>query len=181
VPDSDFAVKSAALDFAIRYGTSQPGLSDAPEKLIMLGDLFAAWLGSPVVSFQLMVALVTYEQADPTKGTPTVRTPGGAVQLHDTQQVSYTVQATDTKGQPVTESDSLTWSSSDESVFTVNVDPGNMSATVVAGVVGSAVLTVSDGTRQATDAIDVIPGDIAAINLTAGTPEDQPVAPPAGP
>lgn len=172
--ETNFDIKQSAMDFAIRYGQSQPGQTDTPEKLLLLGDQLASWLGSATVAFSLVVAPTTYEQSDPSKGTPTVRTPGGAVQLHDTQQVAYTVQATDTKGQPVTESDSLTWTSSDETIFTVAADPGNMSATVVAGNVGSAVLTVSDGTRNATDAIDVIPGDIAAINLTAGTPEDQP-------
>jgi hypothetical protein len=129
----------------------------------------------------LTVGSHTTSQSTPLRSVDTVILPGGKVQLHDDQQVTYSVSGTDSKGQPVTEDAGLQWSSSDETVFTVTPAPDGMSALCVAGNVGSATLQVTDGTRNATDAIDVIPGDLTAITLTAGTPEAQPPAPPAGP
>ncbi len=107
-------------------------------------------------------------------GTPTTQKAGIPVQLHDNEQVVLTISETDAKGVPVT-ADTLTWSTSDPTIATVTVDPTTTySATIVAGTVGSAVITVSDGTLSATEAIDVIPGPVAAITIGEGVPVPQP-------
>ena len=66
------------------------------------------------------------------------------MQLHDNEQFTLTVQAADSKGVPL--QDTITWSVDDEAVATLTVSADTQSATVVAGLPGSAVVTVSDGT-----------------------------------
>ncbi len=57
----------------------------------------------------------------------------------------------------------------------MTVDPTTTySATIVAGTVGSAVITVSDGTLSATEAIDVVAGPVATVTIGEGTPVPQP-------
>lgn len=109
-------------------------------------------------------------------GDPTVQGKAAPMQLHDNEQVVLTVSETDAKGVAIS-TDTLSWTSSDETIATVTVDPTTTySATIVAGTVGSATITVSDGTLSATEAIDVIAGPVAAISIGEGTPVPQPAA-----
>jgi hypothetical protein len=85
------------------------------------------------------------------------------------------VAETDAKGQPVT-TDTLTWTVADPTVATLQVSADTYSAVVVAGNVGSTVVTLTDGTLTATEAVDVIAGTATAIVLNEGTAEPQPTA-----
>jgi hypothetical protein len=106
----------------------------------------------------------------------TVRTFGSRkeatmAQLHDDEQFDVSVEAKDSKGFDVP--DTFTATIDDESVATVTSGEDGRTFTVVAGNPGSAVLTVTDGTLSATLAVDVVPGSVALINLTAGEPVHQ--------
>lgn len=114
---------------------------------------------------------------------PTIRK-GGAVQLHiaDTQgrpyEVDLTVEVRDALGNPITDdpaitTDDLIWTfDSGEGVVTTVVSPDTRTCTARSAQLGSAVLRVGLGESElsATDAIDVIPGDAAAITIVEGTP-----------
>ena len=103
------------------------------------------------------------------------------MQLTADQQVELTISGQDRYGNTVDISGDVVWSSSDESIVQVTNDaPGRATATAV-GPTGTAAVTVSndvnqDGTGdfQGSIAIDVVAGDIAEIEIAAGTPTDKP-------
>jgi hypothetical protein len=99
---------------------------------------------------------------------------GTTMQLHDNEQVGYTLSAVDAKGVALS-GDTFTATSDNETACTVT-QQADGSFLAVAGTPGSAVLTFSDGTLSVTEAIDVIAGDAVAISVTAGTVETQPAA-----
>lgn len=100
-------------------------------------------------------------------------------QIHDDEEFDVSLTAADAKGAEVLDragdtSDDPTFVSSDENVFTYRVDPENpRQATVVAGMPGSAVGTISLGSITATHAVDVIAGDVAQVNIGEGTVRKQ--------
>jgi uncharacterized membrane protein YqgA involved in biofilm formation len=100
------------------------------------------------------------------------------MQLHDNEQVTYTVQATDAKGQSVT-GETIDFTVDNGDVLGLQVSGDGTTATIVAGTVGSGVLTATVGTLQVTEAIDVIAGDATAISLVPGevTQQDASAAP----
>jgi hypothetical protein len=106
--------------------------------------------------------------------TGTTITPGGPVQIHDNEQFSLTADPVDSKGVPL--ADVLTWTVDNDSVATLSVSPDTHTCTVVAGLPGSTIVTVSDGMLSATEAVDVIPGGVATIRITEGPVEPQPGA-----
>ena len=68
----------------------------------------------------------------------------------------------DSKGFPT--SDTLTWSSADDTVVSLQPSADTLSCLVVAGVPGlGVVVTVTDGTISATDSFDVVPGGVATL------------------
>ena len=133
------------------------------------------WLVGPAIVF-LSYGPIT----DQTTGLPTGQIGATVTQLHDNQQFTLTLTAKDAKGidvpdDPTQASDDPVWSSSDDTVFTVHADPANpRTATVVAGVPGSAVGTVAVGSVSATFAVDVVPGPVALVQLAEGPVTDQP-------
>ena len=150
-------------------GQSQPPPAD------VVAGYFRAFLGL-VSGARLVISAgpITYEQGNPSLSQAT-RYAGGKVQLTDTQQVLLTVQPEDSKGQPT--SDTLTWSSADETVVSLQPSADTLSCLVVAGLPGlGVVVTVSDGTISATDSFDVVPGGVATLQISEGTPEEQPPA-----
>lgn len=112
-------------------------------------------------------------------GLPTGNTTKGSpMQLHDDEKVDLTVAETDAKGFPVSDdpnstTDDVTWFVDDESVASLQVSSDTRTATVLAGSVGSAVVTVTAGTLTATVAVDVIAGGATVLTVTAGTPVPQ--------
>lgn len=93
------------------------------------------------------------------------------VQLHDDEKVDLSVTEADAKG--VALKDTLSWTTSDTAVATVTVSEDTMTGTVVAGMPGSCVITVTDGSLSATEAIDVVPGNVATISIAEGTAVPQ--------
>jgi hypothetical protein len=112
--------------------------------------------------------------------TPTGQTGGVRVQIHDDEEFDIELTgAADAKGAPVSDrpgdtTDDATFSSSDTGVFDYRLDPDNpRKATVVANLPGSAVGTVQLGTVTVTHAVDVVPGDVATVNITEGEARKQ--------
>jgi len=100
------------------------------------------------------------------------------MQLHDDEQVTLSVAVADAKGAAISDDpsrtdDDLQWSVADENVATLQVSSDTRSCTVVAGMPGSTVVTVTLGDLQATEAVDVVAGDAALLTFSEGTPEKQ--------
>jgi hypothetical protein len=99
------------------------------------------------------------------------------VQIHDNEQFPLVVQAVDTKGFPVDDTSAVTFSVDDSTVLAL-VDDGSGGTNAVAGNPGSAVISGTDGTISGTLAVDVTPGGIAALSISAGAVTQQPVTGP---
>lgn len=129
---------------------------------------------------------------DQTTGEATGNTFGGPMsQLHTDEKVTGTIRALDSRGfevpdDPATESDNVTWTlqAGGEDVATLEVSGDSRSATLSAVAPGSTVLTADiqtpAGARVVTQAIDVIPGDVASLEIVMGTPvkQDEPTPEP---
>lgn len=167
---------TAALELNIAAGglRTQRGvdrgetLQDDARDVLDTAETFLAWLRGPA-RIQLHLGLVV----DQATGHPTDTTDQGvSVQIHDNEQFTVTAEADDAKGFPT--ADTVTFSSSDETVFTVVTGDDPATVTVVAGNPGSAVLTATDGTLSATLAVDVVAAGAATIALTTGDVTTQP-------
>lgn len=104
------------------------------------------------------------------------------MQLTADQQVALTITGEDAYGNPVDISGDTVWSSSDESIVTVEPDTGDptRAVAVAVGPAGTAAITVSNdvnadgsGDFQGSLAIDVVAGDIAEIVISTGEPTDK--------
>lgn len=100
------------------------------------------------------------------------------MQLHDDEKVTLSVTVADAKGASIPDdssitTDDLSWTVDNETVATLQVSADTRTCTVVAGLPGSAVVTISVGELSATEAIDVVAGNAALITITEGTPEKQ--------
>lgn len=112
-----------------------------------------------------------------------VKGPELRMQLRDSQQVTATVEALDSEGNPAAAT--TAWSSSDPVVAEV-IDNGDGTARIVAspGAAGLGTTTItasvtdtSDGdVHEGTLEIEVVAGDAVIVNITTGEPEDKPVA-----
>ena len=171
-----------ALDWARKDVVPQGGLP--PERagdVTTVADVYYWWLDGPVF-LVLVIAPVTYDQAAPEgPGTPTIMK-GNSVQLTDLQQFTLTVGEVDSKGQPVT-GDNLSWSVDQPTIVAITPSADGYSCLCVAGVDGTANVTVTDSTvtppLTGTDAITVMSSAATSIVLSEGAAEAQP-APPAG-
>jgi hypothetical protein len=103
-------------------------------------------------------------------------------QLTSTQQIGYTINPTDRKGHPAQLDGVPVWASSNEAVATVVPAADGLSATVVAGVPGDCVISVTadadlgEGVVNlaGTEEIVVVPAAAVTISLTAGEIVEQP-------
>jgi hypothetical protein len=165
-----------ALTFIRNWYMDHP--NDRPhdiDSVLDLGKTVAGFLGQGQDDGRVIVRLRIGAVTNRRTGAPVAHTVGGAtMQLHDDEQVSYTLSAVDAKGQAIS-GDAFTASSDNETVVTITSQPDG-SFVAVAGTPGSATLTFGDGTLSVTEAIDVIAGDAVAISVTAGTVEKQPAA-----
>lgn len=143
----DAGVTIAAAETAIRY----------------TAETFLAWLHGPT-SIHLHAGAVRDQTSGLPTGTPA--TEGNLMQIHDNEQFDLTADTKDAKGFET--ADVLTWEADDADVVTLVVSDDTKTCTVVAGNPGSAVITVSDGTLSATEAVDVVTGDTALITLAEG-------------
>jgi hypothetical protein len=100
-------------------------------------------------------------------------------QIHDDEEFDIELTAADSKGAQVLDregdtADDPAFTSSDESVFTYRTFNENpRKATVVAGMPGSAVGTITLGNITVTHAVDVVPGDVATVNISEGEARKQ--------
>ena len=175
-----------ALQLAIQTvlpdgGALSPGMKGSD--VTTVATIFYQWLEGPAFLL-LTVDPTTFDQSAPEgPGTPTVRK-GTNVQLTDLQQVTLSVAEVDSKNQPV--SDSLVWSVDNGDVISLVPSADTQSCLCVAGVDGTAVVTVADNSvtppLTASDTITVVSSAATNLVISEGTPEDQPPAtPPAGP
>lgn len=139
----------------------------------------AAQFGALIEGRRLTVTTgaLTYKQASADPPRPTPITAGGTVQIKDSEQFSISVEVDDAKGFVVS-GDQITYSASDDTVVSLQPSADGLSCLIVGGAPGSTVVTVSDGTISATEAVDVVAGDAATFKITEGAAEPQP---PAGP
>jgi hypothetical protein len=106
------------------------------------------------------------------------------MQIHDNEQFDVTIEVDDAKGFSIA-GDQLTVTSADETVATVQAGADGVTYTIVAGNPGSTVITFDAGTDDngnevvATEAVDVVAGNVATIKLTEGTATPQAPAAPA--
>lgn len=164
----------AAVDLHVGTGafTLQPGvdrtvtIAQAETAVRHTADIFWAWAAG-TTSLRITPGPVTSQ----TTGLPTGTTSeGNTMQLHDDEQVTYSLDTEDAKGYDTP--DGATWETSDDTIASLAVSDDGRSCTVIAGVPGSATLTATipgtDPALFATEAIDVIPGGVAVVKLTAG-------------
>lgn len=164
----------AAVDLHVGTGafTLQPGvdrtvtIAQAETAVRHTADIFWAWAAG-TTSLRITPGPVTSQ----TTGLPTGTTSeGNTMQLHDDEQVTYTVDTEDAKGFDTDET--LEWSADNTDVITLVPGENGRTCTVLAGVPGSAIITVTapnlDPPLSATEAIDVLVGGTATITLAAG-------------
>ncbi len=142
-----------------------------------VADIYYRWLEGPAVMF-MTVDPETFDQAAPEgPGTPTIRK-GNIVQLTDLQQVTLSIAEQDSKGQPV--ADQLDWSVDNSAVIALTPSADTQSCLCVAGVDGTATVTVTDNSvtppLTASDVITVVSSAATSLVISEGTPEDQPPA-----
>jgi hypothetical protein len=172
-----------ALQLAIQTVAPDGGLPAAQAgDVTYVAGVYYRWLEGPAVLF-VTVDPTTFDQAAPEgPGTPTIRK-GTTVQLTDLQQVPLSVAEQDSKGQPVT--DQLTWSVDQPTVISLVPSADTQSCLCVAGVDGTAIVTVTDNSvtppLTGTSTITVVSSAAASLVINEGTPEAQPPAPPAPP
>jgi len=150
------------------------GTEDADAALKATATTIYDWYVGPVAIYVTIGTVLNQDTGQPTgtvlKGTP--------MQLHDDEKVDLSVIVTSAKGAPIaddpsTTGDDLTWTSDDSTVAGLAVSDDTRTCTVLAGEVGSTVVTVSLGELSATLAVDVIPGDAAVITIGEGVPSKQ--------
>lgn len=171
-------IKLEALRLAVKLHGPDPITPEAAGIVLATANVFAQWLGNPVVSLRIRPDHWTYNQGAG-QYRPT-EFKGDVMQLADNQQVSMTVEATDAKGFATTEAGDVvvTWDTSDAAVVNLQPAANGMTCLAVAGNPGSALVTVSDGTNSGSLAVDVTSGPAVSLVVNAGTPEDQPPAAP---
>lgn len=164
----DARLRLACLDLALKH--YRPGLDD--KSPYGLAEEVFSWATKRTPATIRIVAV-----GDATRQQP--QQEDQPMQIHDNEQFTVTVEVDDAKGFQIT-GDQLTVTSSDESVVTVQSDaPGSTTYTLVAGNPGSAVVTFDAGTDDngnavtATEAVDVVPGNVATIRLTEGAATPQ--------
>lgn len=165
--DSRLEALTLALEWSHQHNTVAPG-----EIIKLAGQMYRFLTGTLPVRLRITNGSVSTQDLSapaPTGGT--------AMQIHDNQQFDIVVDALDSKGQEV--ADAFTATSDNEAALTVVPGADGKTFTLVAGLPGSAVVTVSDGSGlSVTEAVDVVPGGAATISITEGAVSEQPPAAP---
>ena len=167
--------QQSALELAIQHCAANE-IRASEEAVLDIAERFALWLGNPVMRLVIRPESMTYPQ--PHAGGKPAGTvfQGGIVELKDTKQVRLNLDVHDWKGVDTAEPAGvqLSWSTDDPGVVSIQPSEDGLSCLAVAGVPGSCMVQISDGTRTGSLAFDVTPGDVSAISIVAGEPEDQP-------
>jgi hypothetical protein len=166
---AEIRLRLAALDQAVRVVTSHEANSAG---LIELAQQMYDWLTIPPAPAHLALILGGITRQDDNQEIP--------VQIHDDEQFTLTVNATDAKGFAVTDAN-LAWTVDNTAVASLQVSTDLQTATVVAGTPGSAVVTLTDSVSglTVTEAVDVVAAGVALITLAEGTVTKQAPATPA--
>jgi hypothetical protein len=172
------AANCVAQMFALRSWS--PGDPALEKDIIGLFDTFLMLIAGSAFSLEILPGKVTSQTGHPNAHDPHI-TPGGAVQLKDTERFALVVNAVDTKGFPVPDTNAVTFASSDDTVITVETASGDPDQAnypdgtqfVKAGNPGSATVQGSDGNITGTLAVDVTAGDVASLSISAGTVTPQ--------
>jgi hypothetical protein len=172
-PERALALTEAARLHAESFGDVQ--FEEGRREVLKTATAFYSFLTGPasaVVAFGPIVKQNTLE--------PTGKAGSKMAQIHDDEEFDLTIPSVaDAKGAEIPDraddlTDDPTFVSSDESVFTYRTfteDPRK--ATVVAGMPGSAVGTVTIGSVVVTHAVDVVPGDVATVTIQEGEVRKQ--------
>lgn len=99
------------------------------------------------------------------------------MQITDTQQFDITVEAKDSKGNDVP--DSLSWTISSTAGTTLTVDDATtLKVTIVAGNPEAGIVVTATDPNGLTGSVtfDVVGGAATILNLTPGSPTEQPPA-----
>lgn len=142
------------------------------ERVLDDAGRFERWLIGAPARLHLTPSPFTFNQGMPGPGVPTIIITSGdqmAVQMLDTQAVSYTCEPEDSKGFPV--ADTLTWSESSGGAVVIAAPAADgLSCQFTAVAPGTSTITVTDGTLSGSDVITVTAGPAAQLVLTPGTP-----------
>jgi hypothetical protein len=163
-----------AVDLHRQSYSSHSNYADADDAVIATANKFFSFFGGLAV-----VTLIIGPILDQATGRPTGNTTKGSpVQLHDDEKVTFTVAESDAKGANVaddatTTADDVSWTVDNADAVSLTVSEDTRSCELVAGTVGSAVLTVTAGSLTATVAVDVIPAGAVALTVTAGDVSKQ--------
>lgn len=141
--------------------------------ILHAADEFLKWLTADGAAARLTLdGPLISPQAHPSRTTPATRKgPDMAVTMSDTDQATYTVSETDSKGFPVS-GDAITWKE-DSGGAVVTTD--GTSGIFVAVAPGTVQITATDGTLSASDTINVTAG--GAASLVLGSPTVTPATP----
>jgi hypothetical protein len=147
-----------------------------PFSVLNTADLFLAWLragGQP--SSVRMVIGAPQDETDDT--SPTMEGPAAMAGMNTGQKIKLTADPEDAAGYDVDVP--VAFTVADESIVVIdNIDDDPKSVYVVSGAPGSTVVTATvtklDGTElTGTLAVDVVPADVAVVNIVAGDPEAE--------
>jgi hypothetical protein len=170
-------LRTVALNAAVELHRDREHHNQSPgDAVVAAAEKFFRflYLNAEVKHIALVPGMISAQDGSATRQPDQGENP---MQLHDDEQVTYTVEATDAKGQEVT-GETINFSVDDTSVAAITVSADGTSATIVAGTTGSAVLTATVGALTVTEAIDVIAGDATAISLVPGEVTKQDAAAP---
>jgi hypothetical protein len=171
-PERALALAEAVKLHAESFGDTQP--SDGRRAVVDTANVFYTFLTGPAA-----VAVHYGPIVKQGSRTPTGQTGGAHVQIHDDEEFDIDLtDVMDAKGAPVPDrpgdtTDDPVFSSSDENVFTYRTTEDPRQVTVVAGMPGNAVDTITLGSVKVTHAVDVVPGDVATFNISEGAVRKQ--------
>jgi hypothetical protein len=161
-------LRLAALDLAARMYRDRP--LPVGGSLLEQAEDIVRWVNKRTPSQIRIVAIGDVTTQNPQEDQP--------MQIHDNEQFDVTIEVDDAKGFAIS-GDQLTVTSADESVATVQAGADGVTYTIVAGNPGSTVITFDAGTDDngnqvtATEAVDVVAGNVATIKLTEGAATPQ--------
>lgn len=150
-------------------------VTDDETVVLATATRFLAWAHG-VYRARLVPGPVRDQTTGQLTGTPTGDDP---MQIHDHEQFDLSLVMLDSEGFPTTTATPPVWTTSNADAVPVNVSADSLTFSVIAGVPGSAVVTCEvtkdDGTvLTVTYAVDVVPGDVETISLSAGPVTTQP-------
>lgn len=165
-------MRFVALQSAVAAHTT--GTSESA--ILRTADLFLWWLraGGTLTSLRLVVGAAQSEDDD---STPSQKGTADMAGMNTGQKIQLTADPEDAAGYDVDVP--VVFTVADDTVASiVDIPEDPKSVWVVSGAPGNTVVTATvtklDGTElTGTLAVDVVPGDVAVVNIVAGDPVDE--------